>query len=494
MPETRPAAAASFDPAAFATFRFVDVAIDEASATVALRYALDDAVTFEETVSFPDVAWPQDAERRAALRRLAGLLHLLAGVSYFKTAAPPTIVLEPGAGPFGGRLTPRLRALLRDVYTLGLGEFAYVNRLDVRERGAWPAADDGGPGDVPRLAPTGRTLVPIGGGKDSVVALEVVQRAGRDAVCFSVGTAGPIVASIAASGRPHALARRTLSPTIGEVNANGALNGHVPVTAIVSTIALMAAVLHGADAVAMANERSASEGNLVWQGLEVNHQWSKGAAFEAAYREVLGEELVAGLDYRSVLRPASELAIARAFSRLERYHPVFTSCNAVFRLDPARRRSNWCGDCPKCRFVFLALAPWLDPPALRAIFGADLLDGEGGPAQDDGFADLAGLRQHKPFECVGEEAESLAAMRLIAGTGPDGAPVPGQEAVSGARSGPSPWAGHAVVARLREEHLAPLDADPAQSAALLAPFLLHAPAMAALPDDLRPAVEAVLGA
>ncbi|MCV4732547.1 hypothetical protein OFB80_32160, partial [Escherichia coli] len=85
-------------------------------------------------------------------------------------------------------------------------------------------------------------------------------------------------------------------------------------------IALMAAVLHGADAVAMANERSASEGNLVWQGLEVNHQWSKGAAFEAAYREVLGEELVAGLDYRSVLRPASELAIARAFSRLERYH------------------------------------------------------------------------------------------------------------------------------------------------------------------------------
>ncbi|MCV4861124.1 hypothetical protein OFB63_34255, partial [Escherichia coli] len=83
-------------------------------------------------------------------------------------------------------------------------EFAYVNRLDVRERGAWPAADAAGPGDVPRLAPTGRTLVPIGGGKDSVVALEVVQRAGRDAVCFSVGTAGPIVASIAASGRPHA--------------------------------------------------------------------------------------------------------------------------------------------------------------------------------------------------------------------------------------------------------------------------------------------------
>ncbi|WP_320668921.1 hypothetical protein [Patulibacter defluvii] len=489
MPETRAAAPTGFDPTAFASFRFVAVEIDEPAATVTLRYALDDAVTFAETVRFEGVDWPTDPARREALRRLAGLLHLLAGVSYYKTAVPPAMVIEPRAGWSGGALSPRLRALLEQVYTLGLGEFAYTNRIDVRERVAFPpaasAASDDGP---PALPATGRTLVPIGGGKDSVVALEIVQRAGRDAVCFSVGRATPIVRCVEASGRPHAVALRTLSPNIGELNAAGALNGHVPVTAVVSTIALMTAVLHGADAVAMANERSASEGNLVWNGLEVNHQWSKGAAFEAGFRELLATEVVAGLDYRSLLRPASELAIARAFSRLERYHPHFTSCNAVFRLDPARRRSNWCGDCPKCRFVFLALAPWLDPPALRAIFGVDMLDDL---AQYDGFCDLAGLREHKPFECVGEEAESLAAMRLIAG-GPDGGPVAGQEAVSGARGGPSPWAGHAVVRRLRAEHLAPLDDDPAQAAALLAPFLLDE--RVALPDDVTPAAAAILGA
>jgi len=476
-----------FDPAAFASFRFGAVEIDEDAATVALHYALDDAVRFTETVAFEGVAWPTDPDRRAALRRLAGLLQLLAGVSYYKTAVPPAMVLEPGSGPFDGVLTPRLRALLDDVYTLGLGEFAYVNRIDVRERVRFPEHVAEGGGAVPVLPATGRTLVPIGGGKDSVVALEVVQRAGRDAVCFSVGRAAPIVACVEASDRPHAVAIRRLSPNIGELNAAGALNGHVPVTAVVSTIALMTAVLHGADAVAMANERSASEANLTWGGLEVNHQWSKGVAFETAYRELLATEIVGGLDYRSVLRPASELAIARAFSRLERYHPRFTSCNAVFRLDPARRRSNWCGDCPKCRFVFLALAPWLDPPALRAVFGADLLDD---PGQYDGFADLAGLRDHKPFECVGEEAESLAAMRLIAGHGADGRPVAGQEAIAGARSGPSPWAGHAVVRRLRDDHLAVLDDDPAQSAALLRPFLLDE---VPLPDDLASAVDAVLG-
>lgn len=470
----------SFRPAAFDTFRFAGVDVDEATATVVLRYALDDAVDFIETVTFADVSWPEDEPRREVLRRLARLLHLLAGVSYFKTAAPPHIAFAPGVGGLDGISgpSPRLLALLRDVYTLGLGEFAYRNDVDVRARGALPAAADDVPAPAVALASTGRTLVPIGGGKDSVVALEVVQRAGRDAVVFSVGRPVPIVDCVAVTGLPHAVATRRLSPNLGALNASGALNGHVPVTAVVSTIALMTAVLHGADDVAMANERSASEANLVWDGLEVNHQWSKGASFERDLGDLLAAEVVTGLGYRSVLRPAGELAIARAFSRLERFHPVFTSCNAVFRIDESRRGVRWCGDCPKCRFVYLALAPTLSPAQLTAVFGVDMLDD---PAQYDGFADLAGLRAHKPFECVGEEAESLLAMRLIAdGVGPGG------------RADRDDWREHAVVRRLREEHLEglpPLPEDVHESAP---PFVLDEAALAALPDDLRAAVVDVL--
>lgn len=463
-----PAAAATFVPSAFTAFRFAACAIDEASATVTLDYRLegDEAVDFRETVRFDGATWPTDPARRETLRRLARLLHLFAGVSYYKSAVPPRMLLDGAEAGGPGDLTPGLRGLLDQVYTLGLGEFAYRNRIDVRERVRFPdPVADRAPAPV-TLPATGRTLVPIGGGKDSVVALEVVRRAGRDAVCFSVGRAEPIVRCVAATGLPHAVAVRTLSPNIGAINAAGALNGHVPVTAVVSTIALMTAVLHGADAVAMANERSASEGNLVWDGLDVNHQWSKGAAFERELRAVIAGEVAAGLDYRSVLRPASELAIARAFSRLTQFHPCFTSCNTVFRLDPARRNSQWCADCPKCRFVYLALAPYLDPPALQAIFGVDMLDD---PAQYDGFRDLAGLRDHKPFECVGEEAESLVAMRLIAAR-PE-------------------WAEHAVVRRLVAEHL---DVQPATPAQMAAPFTLDPAALAALPDDLRAAVVDVL--
>lgn len=462
--------APTFAPSTFTAFRFAACTIDEVSATVTLDYRLegDEPVDFRETVRFEGVSWPTDPARREALRRLARLLHLFAGVSYYKTAVPPRMLLDGSDAGGPGDLAPGLRRLLDQVYTLGLGEFAYRNQIDVRDRVRFPdPISEGAPSPV-ALDPTGRTLVPIGGGKDSVVALEVVKRAGRDAVCFSVGLAEPIVRCVTATGLPHAVARRTLSPNIGAVNAAGALNGHVPVTAVVSTIALMTAVLHGADAVAMANERSASEGNLVWNGLDVNHQWSKGAAFEHEMQAVLADEVVTGLDYRSVLRPASELAIARAFSRLTRFHPHFTSCNTVFRLDPERRNSQWCTDCPKCRFVFLVLAPYLDPAELVAIFGVDMLDDA---TQYDGFCDLAGLREHKPFECVGEEAESLVAMRLTAAR-PE-------------------WAGHAVVQRLVAEHL---DGNPATAEQMAAPFTLDPASLAALPDDLRRAAVAVLDA
>ena len=309
--------------------------------------------------------------------------------------------------------------------------------------------------------------MPIGGGKDSPVALEVVRRAGREPVAFSVGTATPIVGEVAAAGVAHAIARRTLDPQLAGLNAEGALNGHIPVTAVVSTIALMAAVLHDCDAVAMANERSASEANLVWDGLAVNHQWSKGVDFERGMRKTLASEVATGLDYRSVLRPAGELAIARAFAALPAYHPVFTSCNRVFRLDPARRHGHWCGECDKCRFVSLALAPYLAPEALRAILRRDPLDE---PEQLDGFLDLAGLREHKPFECVGEEAESLAAMALLADR--------------------PAWADHAIVRALADGPLAELGPGEPD---IDGPLRLDEVALRELPEDLAGAVRALLG-
>jgi hypothetical protein len=445
-----------FDPAAYETFRFRAAELDERG-VVTLSYTLDDGYLFKETIEIP-VPGPLSEETRRSVAGLVSLLHLVAGVSYFKTAAPPVVALESGLpGPAGA-------ALLEALYSEGLGEFAYANRLPSLPRPRF-ASDPAAAAPHPVAAPGTRTLVPLGGGKDSVVALEAIRRSGREFALFSVGDATPIAQTAAIADAPRLIARRTLSPLIGVLNGAGALNGHVPVTAVVSLIALLTAALNGFDAVAMANERSASTGNLRWDGVDVNHQFSKGLRAEELLRASLAE-VAPELDYFSALRPLSELAIAKAFARLPEYHGAFTSCNAVFRIDPERRATAWCRDCPKCRFVFLALAPFTEPADLRAVFGGDLLDD---PAQYDGFALLAATGGHKPFECVGEETETIAAFRMLA-------------------EQPA-WRDHAVVARFASEVLPGLPAGTGNVATELAESDRHH-----VPEDVLGAVHEVLGA
>ena len=410
---------ALFDPTAFHSFRFVSRQLD-ARGHVTLRYALDEEIAFVEELDLPLDGLPGGIAD-ADIQRLDGLLallHWVAGVSYFKVALPAQVSCETGAPP------PATAALLEALYSEGLGELAYTNGLPGLPRPSFPVGtapapapsatpvparpDDGGGDGVE--TPLRRVLVPVGGGKDSAVALEIVRRSGLELALFSLGDAPPIARTVAVAGVRRLLARRTLDPGLAALNRAGALNGHIPITAIVSCVALLTAALHGFDAVAMANERSASAGNVSWDGVEVNHQFSKGLRAERLL-DAAAAEIAGGPRLFSLLRPASELAIARAFARMERYHAAFTSCNAIFRIDPALRAASWCCDCPKCRFVFLALAPFSSPEHLREVFGGDLLDDD---RQFEGFALLTATGGHKPFECVGEEQESLAAIRLLA--------------------------------------------------------------------------------
>jgi hypothetical protein len=180
-----------------------------------------------------------------------------------------------------------------------------------------------------------------------------------------------------------------------------------------SAIALACAVLAGFDAIAMSNEHSASAPNLTIDGIGINHQYSKSLEFEVDFAEYVARHITPSISYFSLLRPLSEIEIARRFAHHPQYFDIFRSCNTAFRQSPAERGHHWCGNCPKCRFVFLALTPFVAKDRLIAIFGRDLLDDE---TQTEGFAELCGLREHKPFECVGEIAESAAVMRHIGGT------------------------------------------------------------------------------
>lgn len=396
------------DPRGAKVFRFVRRAY--AAGVAELVYAFDEGPELVERIRFPDAPAVPEA-RRAAFDAALGLLHLVAGVSYFKAGVPPRIAVETGP------LDEATATLLDALYTDGLAEFAYRNGLDLRGRVAFSpvpagAAMGNAHAGAAALGLPRRALVPIGGGKDSLVVVEAVKAAGIDATAVWVG-ASPLIAAVAArTGLPLLNIGRELSPLLFDYNRMGAWNGHIPVTAVNSAILALAAVLYGFDAIAFANERSASAATLEYAGRQVNHQWSKGWAFERGFAAWLRAHVAADLDYFSLLRPYSELAVTRAFAQSgAAYFDAFSSCNRNFRLLGPKPADRWCGQCPKCHFVFLALAPFLPKPRLLQIFGRNLLDDE---SQAAGFDALIEYHDHKPFECVGEAAEARAAFATLA--------------------------------------------------------------------------------
>ena len=393
----------AFDKHQVSCFRFVRCAFDAGTGVAQLVYAFDDGPEMVETVTVPGAPFVLDDARAAAVQRALQLLHLISGVSYYKAAVPDTVRID------GYAIDADTAALVEMIYLNGLGEFAYRNGLNLRGRFRLPVQQQGTP--APVLGLQGRALVAIGGGKDSLVSIEALRRAGVDATVTWIGGSQLIRACAERTGLPTLNLGRTLAPELFELNRQGAWNGHIPVTAVNSAIMVLAALLQGADQVVFSNERSASYGSQIPGTGEVNHQWSKGWAFEQAFGSHVQAHVAADLQYYSLLRPMSELAVARQFAKSDAYDAHFSSCNRNFHILGERPVNRWCGVCPKCHFVFLALAPFMPKTRLVRIFGRNLLDDA---AQAAGFDALLEFQDHKPFECVGEGRESRAAMATLA--------------------------------------------------------------------------------
>jgi hypothetical protein len=413
-------------------FRYESCDIDAAAGLVACRYSLDGR-NFEERITLsPAGDWESPVVEAAAR-----LLFLLAGVSYYKTAAPPVIDLGDTA------ITDAERDFLYAFYRQGLAEFAYRNGIDLTGlRIQGPSLPARAPASATRASATRasatrasatralatRALVPFGGGIDSIVTVELV-RPRADTALFVVSRPGDRFAAIerpaAVAGLPVVRAGREIDPQLLRSNELGFLNGHVPVTGIISAIAVLAAALAHRDAVVMSNEWSSSVPTLELGGQAINHQYSKSDSFEAGFREVLSGSGVAMPDYFSLLRPRTELWVAERFADLKQYHGTFRSCNRAFHIDKTRRLDHWCGQCDKCCFIDLILAPFMSAAELEQVFaGGDLLPSPGSrepladPAQADRFRTLLGTSANgKPFECVGEVNECRAAALLAARRG-----------------------------------------------------------------------------
>jgi UDP-N-acetyl-alpha-D-muramoyl-L-alanyl-L-glutamate epimerase len=379
-------------------FSYVDLAVTTDS--LVATYDLDGRV-FREVVTFEGVG----SLNEPAVVALAQLWFLLAGLSYYKAGAAKRI--DVGALPLGVEGRRLLEAALHD----GLGEFSFRNDLplgDVVIEGGTPVAEY-----EPFVDPN-RILTPFGGGIDSVVTVTQLNPQLDQAlfvVSPSSGRFQPLEQTAAVTGHEIVRATRTLDPALLRGDESF-YNGHVPVTAMVTLLAAVAAVASGRGGVALSNEHSSSVANLRWDDREINHQWSKSLNAERRIADAIAERVGETLVVASFLRDRSELWVAKVFSEQTQFHQVFRSCNRAFSQVAERRANTWCGECDKCLFVNLVLAPFLSRTALRAIFSSEPLSD---PQREAQLRTLVGIGlDHKPFECVGDPDESAVALRDVA--------------------------------------------------------------------------------
>ncbi|MDE3012265.1 MAG: endonuclease domain-containing protein [Pseudomonadota bacterium] len=335
------------------------------------------------------------------MQALVRACHLSFGVSYYKAALPARIVAHGVVADEVG--------FWDLLYGEGLGEFYFRNGLPVPDRPGFGHPDNlaqrsDAPATTPAAAgpPHEATLVLIGGGKDSGLVAEIVRASGVRAAALALGDSPWMERSAAAAGLLLHRVERRIDPLLFALNASGAWNGHVPVSACIAAVSLLVARAAGFTDVLVGNERGADHANLLWQGREVNHQWSKSSRYERALQDWCGRHVGVWPRYASLLRPLGEVRIAREFAHCPDQHPSFTSCNRNFRLDPASRPERWCGECAKCVFVALILSPHLDEAQAHAIFGQDIL---ARAANRPHLEALLGLADVKPWDCVGTPQE-----------------------------------------------------------------------------------------
>ena len=247
------------------------------------------------------------------------------------------------------------------------------------------------------------TLVPVGGGKDSVVTLELLKNK-MPIIPLIINPRGATTECVSTAGFSEeqvAVIKRTLDPTMLKMNNEGFLNGHTPFSAMLAFYTLLIGFLTNSKYIALSNESSANEPTV--PDTEVNHQYSKSVAFENDFRNYVNEYISSDIQYFSFLRPINELQIASLFAKNKDYYKVFKSCNVGSKTD------SWCGKCPKCLFTYIIMSPFISEEELKDIFGKNLLnDNDLLPI----LKQLKGEAEVKPFECVGTIEEVNACIEF----------------------------------------------------------------------------------
>ena len=294
-----------------------------------------------------------------------GLVEL---VSYWKATCSKNVIIK------AGYINKEQIEFFKKLYFYGLGELFYTNgitpnyddfiniKCELKEQNI----------EIPNYVGNGN-LIPIGGGKDSNVTLEIMKSDFEDNLCFIINPKQVTLSCAQTAGYSNekiVTVKRTIDKNLIELNKQGFINGHTPFSALVAFLSYFNAYITGKKYILLSNESSANESNV--DGTKINHQYSKTYEFECDFNEYTKKYFKIDIKYFSLLRPLSEYQIAMLFSNYEKYHEIFKSCNVGSKKEPW----HWCCSCPKCLFVYIILSPFLYKEKLIRIFGEDLFEKE----------------------------------------------------------------------------------------------------------------------
>lgn len=327
-----------------------------------------------------------------------GLIEL---VSYFKCTCSPNVVINCGY------LDNNQINWFKKLYYNGLGEFLYLNNITISEEDLMHITCTKEKAELPKIDYHGiGNLIPIGGGKDSVVTLELLNDEKETNTPFIINPKEVTINCCKVNGYSEEdifSIKRTIDANLIELNKQGFLNGHTPFSSLVAFVTYLCAYLSGKRYILLSNEASANEPTV--PGTNINHQYSKTYEFECDFNLYTKKYFNIDIDYFSFLRPLHEIQIGMLFAKFKKYHEVVRSCNVGSKNTPW----IWCTNCPKCLFVYIILSPFLTNFELSTIFGEDMYNKE---SLLETFNELLGYSKTKPFECIGTYKEVRLAVSL----------------------------------------------------------------------------------
>lgn len=382
---------------------------------VMFRFRLDDAYTFRPEMKIKLLKGMETShisdEHLEYLIFNIGMVEL---ISYWKAACPAVLIIRPYF------LSDKQISFWKKMYFNGLGEFFYRNDIRTTQDDFMAVICEASRAtEKLRFHTTRDFVVPVGGGKDSVVTLQLLNEFTnneRQIQPFIMNPRGASMETVLRAGydkKDIFIIERSIDGELLKMNAEGFLNGHTPFSALLAFNTLLVSAFTRNRYIALSNESSANEATV--PGTNINHQYSKSKEFEDDFRDYVKEYISDDFEYFSFLRPLTEFQIAKIFSLYNNYFSSFKSCNV------GSSENKWCGKCPKCLFTYIILSPFLSPEEMISIFGSDLLDDKD---QMKNYLDLSGQSDIKPFECVGTYEEVNIALAITASRYRDGQKMP----------------------------------------------------------------------